>query len=121
MKESNKVREFGYGCLADLDDPKDRARHLSQRESTGFDDSETWNLDIAFARFIVPRLKRFKKLNNGYPGTLTSRSWNKIIQKMIDGFTAMQIHYGILTPDDESKKIAEALKLFSEWATHLWW
>lgn len=29
---------------------------------------ETWSLDITFAKYIVPRLKKFKELNNGYPG-----------------------------------------------------
>lgn len=29
---------------------------------------ETWNLDYTIAKFVLPRLKLFKKLNNGYPG-----------------------------------------------------
>ena len=29
---------------------------------------ETWDLDCNIAKYVLPRLKLFKKLNNGYPG-----------------------------------------------------
>ena len=29
---------------------------------------ETWRLDVTLAKYIIPRLKKFKELNNGYPG-----------------------------------------------------
>ena len=50
---------------------------------------ETWNLDITFAKYIIPRLKKFKKLNNGYPGREemdTPEKWDKALDKMIQAF-----------------------------------
>ena len=50
---------------------------------------ETWNLDITFAKYIIPRLKKFKKLNNGYPGIgemNTPEKWDEALDKMIQAF-----------------------------------
>ena len=33
-----------------------------QRGTRGWDDSETWGLDGTLARFILPRLQRFKEV-----------------------------------------------------------
>lgn len=50
---------------------------------------ETWYLDITIAEFILPRLKLFKKLNNGYPGIdemYTPEKWDEALDKMIIAF-----------------------------------
>lgn len=50
---------------------------------------ETWNLDITFAKYIIPRLKKFKNLNNGYPGREemdTPEKWDEALDKMIQAF-----------------------------------
>ena len=58
-----------------------------------FKDYETWNLDNTFARFIVPRLKRFRELVAspdtvyGYPVVVGSMElWLEILDKMIWAF-----------------------------------
>ena len=40
-------------------------KFLWQRWTRGFDDSETWSLYDTIARFILPRLKRFKEIADG--------------------------------------------------------
>lgn len=50
---------------------------------------ETWSLDITFAKYIIPRLKKFKELNNGYPGDEemdTPEKWDDALDKMIQAF-----------------------------------
>ena len=50
---------------------------------------ETWNLDINLAKYIIPRLKKFKELNNGYPGISemdTPEKWDEALDKMIQAF-----------------------------------
>ena len=50
---------------------------------------DTWNLDTTIAEFILPRLKLFKKLNNGYPGKEemdTPEKWDEALDKMILAF-----------------------------------
>ena len=102
-------------------------KYKEQRMTRGFDDSETWNFDITIAKFIVPRLKRFKECKNGYPARLTEKKWDKILDEMIEGF---ELH---CTKDDwdfdpdlnarneKLAKVNKALKNFSKYFYDLWW
>jgi hypothetical protein len=50
---------------------------------------ETWSLDVNLAKYIIPRLKKFKELNNGYPviGEMdTPEKWDEALDKMIQAF-----------------------------------
>lgn len=50
---------------------------------------ETYSLDVNLAKYIIPRLKKFKKLNNGYPGIGemdTPEKWDEALDKMIQAF-----------------------------------
>ena len=51
--------------------------------------SDLWNLDITIAKFVLPRLKKFKKENIGYPGRKemdTPEKWDEVLDKMILAF-----------------------------------
>ena len=53
------------------------------------DPKETWSLDVSLAKYILPRLKKFKELNNGYPGmdeVDTPEKWDETLDKMIQAF-----------------------------------
>lgn len=54
-----------------------------QRRIRGWDDRELWNLDSTFARYMLPRLKRFKETTDGYPGELTEQQWDAILEEII--------------------------------------
>ena len=60
--------------------------HLKQLKETGFSDTETWCLFACITEFVLPRLKRFKKINNGYPDGLTEKKWQTILSKMVFAF-----------------------------------
>ena len=50
---------------------------------------DTWTLDTTIAEFVLPRLKLFKKVNNGYPGIDemdTPEKWDEALDKMIIAF-----------------------------------
>lgn len=48
---------------------------------------ECWNLDYTIAKFVLPRLKQYKKDCNGYPGELEDEyAWYAILDKMIIAF-----------------------------------
>lgn len=50
---------------------------------------ETWSLDVTLAKYIIPRLKKFKELENGYPGRDemdTPEKWDDALDKMIQAF-----------------------------------
>lgn len=60
---------------------------VKQRMTRGFDDTELWNLDHTIVKFILPRLKEFKKLSKGsYPNEVgTEENWQEILEKIIVG------------------------------------
>lgn len=52
-----------YGCVLDLDDNDKRLKDYQiQRKERGFDDTETWSLDVTIVNFILPRLKRLLEI-----------------------------------------------------------
>jgi hypothetical protein len=58
-------------------------KFLKQRIIRGWDDSETWSLDFTVAKFMLPRLIRFKELKCGYPCNLTKEEWDKILDEIL--------------------------------------
>ena len=102
-------------------------RHWWQRRVRGWDDSDTWSLDWTMAKFILPRLKLFKKVNNGHPGNLTEESWDEMIDKMIFAMQLLADGRWDYDSDDIEKsradwdKVQEGLNLFGEYFQHLWW
>lgn len=66
---------------------KRRIKFLVQRLTRrGWDDRDTWCLDHVIAEFTLPRLKRFKELNMGYPSSLTADQWDRVLDRMIRAF-----------------------------------
>ena len=88
----------------------------------GFYDKETWNLDYTIAKFILPRLKRFRDVTICYPPELKSfDEWQKILDKMIWSFESMINDYDDALDPEQSKKQQEGLDLFSKYFADLWW
>lgn len=118
-----------YGCILKPEDERN-AIHAEQRRTLGFDDTETWDLLYTIARFILPRLKRFKEIGDFYVGADTAASVKPlgyeptkevitILDKMILAFEIIATGY-----DYEPKnkiKIQEGLDLFAKHFLALWW
>jgi hypothetical protein len=95
---------------------KRQKKWKKQRRKRGFDDTELWDLYTTFFKFMAPRLRRFKKINKGYPPKLTPKKWKNIIGKIADGFQEY------IDKDDlgDMKKVNKALRLFHKWFFALW-
>lgn len=65
--------------------PKDKrfSKYANQLIKRGFDDTETWNLAATLGRWLLPRLKRYKKIQNGTPFNLTEKKWDHILDNII--------------------------------------
>jgi len=104
-------------------------KHLKRLKATGICDTEMWSLDATIAEFILPRLKRFKEVNNGYPSCFTEKKWNEILDKMIFAFEwAMEdvdisVHADLSKKENKLgwKKYEEGMNLFAENFMDLWW
>lgn len=93
-------------------------KHLYQRIIRGWDDSETWSLDHSLAKLILPRLKRFKELQDGHPSDLSEKEWDEIIDKMIFAF---EWYSDDPWCKEVPKEVNEGIELFSKWYRDLWW
>ena len=97
-------------------------KHFWQRLTRGWDDSDTWDLDSTLAWWLVPRLKRFKELTNGYPGGLTEKKWDEILDKIICAFSLISKEQWDWETDKEKvRQVDEGLDLFRKWYFDLWW
>lgn len=89
-----------------------------------FTNEELWSLDVTIAKFILPRLKRFKKTTDAHPNSLDENKWDAILDKMIFSFDfiATDKMWKIENMKDEKmwKKVNEGLELFAKWFNSLW-
>ena len=94
---------------------------MCQRIFRGWSDADTWNLDITVAQFILPRLIRFKELNNGYPHEMTSEEWDDILDDMI---YAMEIYSDYDLPMElecDWERVERGSAYFGKYFRDLWW
>lgn len=87
---------------------------------------ELWDLDITIAKFILPRLYKFKEYNiNSHPGYFNSiEEWHDIIDKIIWSFEYIlkdQFMYRDKeTYDKNEERYKEGMNLFAEYLRSLW-
>jgi hypothetical protein len=95
-------------------------RFFFQRLTRGWDDSQTWNLDTAFALLILPRLKRFKELNTSFPYELTPEKWDDFLDEMIWAF---EWYSSPVENRDRNgyERAHKGVQLFAQWYPDLWW
>ena len=79
---------FGYRIWKEYLCPRSIWRMIKfffQRRIRGFDDSETWDLDTQFYKWIYPRLKRFAEITMAYPINYDNgEDWRKELQKRVN-------------------------------------
>ena len=126
MEDTLGKPNINFSCVDETDDPKLLEKYKNQRLERGFDDTETWNLDVTLAKFIVPRLKRFKELNNGYPAHFKAKEeWDVILNEMIEGFELYEDKWKCNSDQNitnlEEYKRKRAVKLLGEYFYDLWW
>jgi hypothetical protein len=112
------------GCANELLPSDERLdKYDAQYSQYGFDDTCTWNLDLSIVKFILPRLKRFREVSNGYPARLNSMAeYHEVLDKIIKSFTIMDKQNQYLVAEEESdKEVKEGLHLFVEYLSDLWW
>ena len=103
-------------------------KHKQQLKERGFCDAETWCLDTMIAEFILPRLRRFRELGNGYPFSFSAKTWEDALDKMIFAFDWSLNHeedqYDNLTKEareENWKRYEEGITLFAKYFRDLWW
>lgn len=127
MEDVIQNKNICFSCANEVSDKERQKKYKEQRMTRGFDDTECWNLDITFSLFLIPRLKVFKELNDGYPARYHSiEEWNKILDEMIEGFELHSNKFNWDTSDSNEEngnmaKVKRAIRLFQENFFDLWW
>ena len=110
-------------------------KHLRQRWTRGFDDTELWSLDETIAEFALPRLKAFREREKmGYPFDIRSKlgypdehtdaaadecctkHWQWILGEMIFFLDKEQWHFD----QRQTARYVEAQQLFGQYFGDLW-
>ena len=93
-----------------VEDKRRKELYKKQRTERGFDDSETYDLFVTIAKFILPRLQRFKELHN--ENVEVEESFEKFLEDFEDSLK-------IVVRDDMNSedhlKVAETLKELSKY------
>lgn len=93
----------------------------------GYSYEDMWSLDCTISKFILPRLKEFRRMDKfGYPSYCNDMDeWNDMLDKMIFSFeyTVIDLTDDVFLNKDFVKdevKRQEGLKLFATHFNHLW-
>lgn len=116
-------KNINFSCSTVLNkDDEHYEKYKKQRMENGFDDSETYSLDVVISQFILPRLRRFRELVNGYPTELGSiLEWKVILDKMIVAFELDTNRFECNFTETEQKLYEEGFELFHKYYHSLWW
>ena len=118
--------DYGLSSTISADDER-QPLWKKQRKKRGFDDTETWALDSTIARFILPRLKRFKEVNVGmwyFPDIekADEERTNEVLDKMIRAFEIISDHSDSFRYNDELfDEARQGIELFYKHYFNLWW
>lgn len=105
MEEQNKIFHFIGKFIK-----KFQYKLLScwQRLTKGYADEEIWNLDLTIAKFILPRLKAFRKMN------IHTKPTDMEVDKIIEAFEfTLSDDFWIAQPK-EHEKHQKGLELFAQ-------
>jgi hypothetical protein len=98
-----------------------------QKITRGFSDKDTWNLDHSIANYALPRLKRFKEINNGHPISLTEEEWDFMLDEMIYAMEYLATQWEDdwddinLGSEENYARFVKGMEYFGKHFQSLWW
>lgn len=121
------VRGFYYGCTSRWYSFRSALfrshtyRRLWQRITRGWDDSDTWNLDTTFAAYMLPRLRRYRKLANRHLVIEPERDARMAIAIAALTILADGRWYDQRPESHDSQTIERGLRIIAEDLQRWWW
>lgn len=126
--KSSTITEINNFSVAEevyVRDPETLEKYRKQRDSRGFDDTETWHLDRTLALFLIPRLERFIQVNNGFPTNETEESYDEKLNFILNSFKEYYYNENEeVSLEIEKERLSNAKKaavLLGELWFDLWW
>jgi hypothetical protein len=127
LKLSTTTEKNNFSIAQEVypDEPEKLEKYKKQRDERGFDDTETWHLDKTLTLFLIPRLKRFIELNNGFPSGQTEESFNEKLNFILKSFEEYYYNENDeVSLELEKERLSNAKKaaaLLGEIWFDLWW
>jgi hypothetical protein len=107
------------------DEPEKLEKYKKQRDERGFDDTETWHLDKTVALFLIPRLKRYIQVNNGFPSGETEKSFNEKLMFIVKSFEEYyqdeNVEVSLELEKERLSNAKKAVAILGEIWFDLWW
>lgn len=117
--ESLKTDKRYYGLAHEMREDDDRLPGwLNQIKERGFDSTEMWNLDLAFVKFILPRLIFFRE--NVVPDFKDAKQLEKNLNFIIKSFKKRIEDKSCYSDRKISREIEKAYELFGKILPGLW-
>ena len=126
--KSSTITEINNFSIAEevySDEPEKLEKYKKQRDERGFDDTETWHLDKTVALFLLPRLKRYIQVNNGFPGGMTEELYNEILNYIVKSFEEYyqdeNVEVSLELEKERLSNAKKAVAILGEIWFDLWW
>jgi len=126
--KSSTITEINNFSIAEevyKDEPEKLEKYKKQRDQNGFDDTETWHLDKTLALFLIPRLKRYIQVNNGFPNGETEDSFNEKLNYIVKSFEEYyqdeNIEVSLELEKERLSNAKKAVAILGELWFDLWW
>lgn len=81
---------------------------------------ELWSLDCTIAKFVLPRLKKFKEISPSSPLDFSKEEWQDILDHMIYAMEYVSDDKKWYSPDIDHQKVDDGLDYFGRYLTLLW-
>lgn len=102
-------------------DVKRWCQFFTQRKVRGWDDSDTWALNGHLAKWLLPRLRRFRELTCGHPPGLTMDEWRVVLGDMIYAMEISERELESVVTECDWDRVERGLTAFGERFRDLWW
>jgi hypothetical protein len=131
LKDSSKssttteINNFSIAEEVYSDEPEKLEKYKKQRDERGFDDTETWHLDKTVALFLLPRLKRYIQVNNGFPCGMTEELYNEKLNYIVKSFEEYyqdeNVEVSLELEKERLSNAKKAVAILGEIWFDLWW
>ena len=125
LSTTTEINNFSVAEEVYSDEPEKLEKYKKQREQNGFDDTETWHLDKTVALFLLPRLKRYIQVNNGFPNGETEESFNEKLNYIVKSFEEYyqdeNVEVSLELEKERLSNAKKAVAILGEIWFDLWW
>jgi len=96
------------------------AKWFVQRGRRGYSDRDTWSIDWYLCTWMPEALKTLKRRRIGHPATMSAKSWNAKLDRMINAFIIGRKiqNYDYKTPAEARAAVRQFRKDFNLVKTH---